>query len=757
MDDILDDVVMVRGKDNVWQLARIAKESEDSDMVGVCTAQDMEFAWYHSAKVAELDRRLGTSYDTVAQRLEAEAARAQLTQAFEQGTLEITGHAAQTLSQAYTESPENNAGDPKCCLWSPAFIRSQAGIEIGRKALHGDQPCEVIAAKEKKCVQVHYPWTRTVEIVPRDELKPYSYVNSGACPYRPGPSNTPNHEMFSSARMARLDQILLKDVYRNRGLMNRLQQMSFEEDGPGVSFLIGVSPNTGVPYALMTHKEIATIWMEIRELYMELDSTRLKGNKFTGIKISLNSKDTTARSYRRDLGDAATISGGVHVGGDLDLTEQGGTPVDTWGKVVFFSRRNKHATTSYEGNRWSITFFSDYKSRNAQSFARVMMDSIAQGTLIDRPDFEDKGDVYRVQDEELEIKHTDKKYPPWIDQPKDPRGLPLPKQPADLGPDNKWKVEMPTDVELQETLQTIGVTNNDNLDDTQKWKIKELVCYCWSMFDDRLRPVDSPPVGFQFKDPMQQPIRLQPYRTNAPKLAILQETIKEWIQEGVIAPSDSPWGFPVVMVPKPHGKGWRVCVDLRRLNDVIKHDSYMSPRNDDALVWLASKKIRSTLDIKWGYHNLMLAKRCQEILTFVTAVGSYKYIRLPFGLATAGSLFQRYMNKCLDEWLWREAIAVVDDIAIGTETIESHLEVVIKILCHLTERGFSVKAEKMRLFVDEFIFLGHLSTPDGLRATDSLVEAVKRMPIPDPGSEDPRKQLRSFLGMASYQPSFKEN
>ena len=57
---------------------------------------------------------------------------------------------------------------------------------------------------------------------------------------------------------------------------------------------------------------------------------------------------------------------------------------------------------------------------------------------------------------------------------------------TEFTPDNKWKVETPTDVELQETLQTIGVTNNDNLDDTQKVQIKELVCYLAQLDAKRL-------------------------------------------------------------------------------------------------------------------------------------------------------------------------------------------------------------------------------------------------------------------------------
>jgi hypothetical protein len=100
------------------------------------------------------------------------------------------------------------------------------------------------------------------------------------------------------------------------------------------------------------------------------------------------------------------------------------------------------------------------------------------------------------------------------------------------------------------------------------------------------------------------------------------------------------------------------------------------------------------------------------------------------------------------------AIAVVDDIAIGTDNVEEHLVKVTEIISKLAEKGFSVKVEKMHLFVEEFIFLGHLSTETGLQATDHLVKAVREMPVPRADQEDAKKQLRSFLGMASYARKF---
>ena len=47
-----------------------------------------------------------------------------------------------------------------------------------------------------------------------------------------------------------------------------------------------------------------------------------------------------------------------------------------------------------------------------------------------------------------------------------------------------------------------------------------------------------------------------------------------------------------------------------------------------------------------------------------------------------------------------------------------------------------MKAEKMKLFVKEFVFLGHLSTPEGLMVSGTLTEAIRKMPPPTADCED---------------------
>jgi hypothetical protein len=70
------------------------------------------------------------------------------------------------------------------------------------------------------------------------------------------------------------------------------------------------------------------------------------------------------------------------------------------------------------------------------------------------------------------------------------------------------------------------------------------------------------------------------YRMATPVLAKLKEHIKKWLEKGFIHPSSSPWGAPVIFVPKKDGTQ-RLCVDYRPLNEVTVKNKYPLPRIDN--------------------------------------------------------------------------------------------------------------------------------------------------------------------------------
>jgi hypothetical protein len=93
------------------------------------------------------------------------------------------------------------------------------------------------------------------------------------------------------------------------------------------------------------------------------------------------------------------------------------------------------------------------------------------------------------------------------------------------------------------------------------------------------------------------------FRMTTPELDELKEHIKEVLEKGFICPSSSPWGAPVIFVPKKDGTR-RLCVDYRALNEVTIKNKYPLPRIDDLFDQLCGACVFSKIDLRSGYHQL---------------------------------------------------------------------------------------------------------------------------------------------------------
>ena len=109
----------------------------------------------------------------------------------------------------------------------------------------------------------------------------------------------------------------------------------------------------------------------------------------------------------------------------------------------------------------------------------------------------------------------------------------------------------------------------------------------------------------------------------------------------------SDWAAPVVTVPKRDGQV-QICSDYKvTVNPVLDIDQYPLPRPEDLFATLADGIYFSTLDLSHAYNQILLDDEVHQFLTINTHCGLYCYPRLPFGVASAPSIFQKRMDQFL--------------------------------------------------------------------------------------------------------------
>jgi hypothetical protein len=149
--------------------------------------------------------------------------------------------------------------------------------------------------------------------------------------------------------------------------------------------------------------------------------------------------------------------------------------------------------------------------------------------------------------------------------------------------------------------------------------------------------------------------------------------LKELLDLGLIRPSVSPWGAPVIFVRKKD-RSWRLCIDYRQLNKATIKNQYPLPRIDDLFDQMKGATVFSKIDLRSGYHQLRIKEDDVPKTAFKTRFGLYEFTVLPFGLTNAPGLFMSLMNGVFREYLDKFVQVFIDDMLIYSRTMEEHDE-----------------------------------------------------------------------------------
>jgi len=234
------------------------------------------------------------------------------------------------------------------------------------------------------------------------------------------------------------------------------------------------------------------------------------------------------------------------------------------------------------------------------------------------------------------------------------------------------------------------------------------------------------------------------YRLSPLEIAEVKRQIAEFLAKGWITPSTSPWGAPLLFVPKKDG-GLRMVIDYRAINKLTVANRYPLPRIDDLLDRLQGMQYATCLDLASGYYQIPINVDDQPKTAFSTPLGLFEFKVLPMGLCNSPATFQAVMNRVLQPYIGDFCLVYLDDIIIYSRTKEDHINHVKLVLDRLKEHQFYLRLQKCAFGRPEVTYLGHVVGRDGLKPDPKKTAAVADWPVP---KDVP--QLRSFLGLTNY-------
>ena len=250
-------------------------------------------------------------------------------------------------------------------------------------------------------------------------------------------------------------------------------------------------------------------------------------------------------------------------------------------------------------------------------------------------------------------------------------------------------------------------------------------------------------------------VRTPQYKMSAMDLQRLSEAVKECLEQGVIeSTQDSPCQSAMIPVVKPDGST-RMVQDSKKLNRITRNDNrYPMPDLLTAVQRASKWRYTSTMDVKSGFHQIELDESSRHLTAFaIPGLGQFRYKRMTQGLkgspATFNSVMREVLKECMemkvDDETVSEVILYVDDVLIGSNTVEHHLKHLDKVLTAFATAGMAIEMRKTKVLVNRYRFLGRMVEFGKLEPHRDHIQGLLEFTPPKT-----RKEMQRFLGLLNY-------
>jgi hypothetical protein len=229
------------------------------------------------------------------------------------------------------------------------------------------------------------------------------------------------------------------------------------------------------------------------------------------------------------------------------------------------------------------------------------------------------------------------------------------------------------------------------------------------------------------------------------ELAVLRTKLDELLAKGYITPSKSHLASRILFAKKQDGT-LRLCVDYRDINDITIKDRTSLPHSNEIRQRLQGATHMSTLDLRDGYHNILVRPEDRHKTAFKTRYGLFEYRVLPFGLCNAPGTFVRMMNRVFQELMDNCVITWVDDIVVYSVGFDNHLRDLRKVCTLLRQNQLPVKLPKCVFNQPSVNFGGLVVSGQGVHTNPTQVNDLlaRQYKFRNP------KDIQTFIGACTW-------
>ncbi|XP_037930430.1 uncharacterized protein K02A2.6-like, partial [Teleopsis dalmanni] len=244
-----------------------------------------------------------------------------------------------------------------------------------------------------------------------------------------------------------------------------------------------------------------------------------------------------------------------------------------------------------------------------------------------------------------------------------------------------------------------------NITESESHRISELCKKYGDIFEPALGTIKNFKVSI-FLKPNTHPKFYKSRQIPFSQMSLFKKEVDRLTNAGIWKPVKfSQWVSPIVLAPKADGS-IRICGDFKQaVNAQIDIEQYPLPIRD-------------------AYLQMELDDEAKTIMVVNTPLGLFQYQRLPFGIASAPAIFQRYLEQLLQGV--EGCGNYLDDIIISAPTFQQHISRLEQVLRILQQNGI---------------------LPD-----ESGLKAVKNLQPPKD-----LKQAEAFMGKVNYYHNFIPN